>query len=101
MIRRPPRSTLFPYTTLFRADARDTELRDFAGLSRPSARDAVAAASPLGARAARAPGGGRPPGAARDQHRALGSRRAAARDHRRAVCWPVDVAHLSRARYLP
>src|SRR2546427_4970955 len=29
MIRRPPRSTLFPYTTLFRSDARcDRELRD-------------------------------------------------------------------------
>src|SRR2546429_6350536 len=26
MIRRPPRSTLFPYTTLFRSCARDTEL---------------------------------------------------------------------------
>src|SRR3712207_7896185 len=26
MIRRPPRSTLFPYTTLFRSD--DTEIRD-------------------------------------------------------------------------
>src|SRR3712207_1800073 len=26
MIRRPPRSTLFPYTTLFRSDALDAEL---------------------------------------------------------------------------
>src|SRR2546430_8425583 len=26
MIRRPPRSTLFPYTTLFRSEARGTEL---------------------------------------------------------------------------
>src|SRR2546426_1789470 len=25
MIRRPPRSTLFPYTTLFRSDRRETE----------------------------------------------------------------------------
>src|SRR3712207_7425343 len=25
MIRRPPRSTLFPYTTLFRSDVRDVE----------------------------------------------------------------------------
>src|SRR3712207_7791909 len=27
MIRRPPRSTLFPYTTLFRSDARDRRVR--------------------------------------------------------------------------
>src|SRR3712207_8670863 len=27
MIRRPPRSTLFPYTTLFRSDARPTSRR--------------------------------------------------------------------------
>src|SRR3712207_8758174 len=31
MIRRPPRSTLFPYTTLFRS-----RIRDFRGLSRKS-----------------------------------------------------------------
>src|SRR3712207_9457288 len=29
MIRRPPRSTLFPYTTLFRSSARRLTLRDF------------------------------------------------------------------------
>src|SRR2546425_12543322 len=29
MIRRPPRSTLFPYTTLFRSHDLDAELRDF------------------------------------------------------------------------
>src|SRR2546430_5084850 len=28
MIRRPPRSTLFPYTTLFRSDQRDHDLDD-------------------------------------------------------------------------
>src|SRR5258705_1990906 len=28
MIRRPPRSTLFPYTTLFRSGIRPTSLRD-------------------------------------------------------------------------
>src|SRR3712207_7271887 len=28
MIRRPPRSTLFPYTTLFRSDAEDADLGD-------------------------------------------------------------------------
>src|SRR3712207_7331589 len=27
MIRRPPRSTLFPYTTLFRSDIQDDEVR--------------------------------------------------------------------------
>src|SRR3712207_9445871 len=27
MIRRPPRSTLFPYTTLFRSESRDLEVR--------------------------------------------------------------------------
>src|SRR5258708_12185410 len=34
MIRRPPRSTLFPYTTLFRSDIRDrnAQLRQFVGL---------------------------------------------------------------------
>src|SRR6266705_3045179 len=48
-----------------------------------------------------APRGGGPPGAARDQHRALGSRRAAAREHRRAVCRPGYAAHLPRVRYLP
>src|SRR2546430_12520892 len=42
MIRRPPRSTLFPYTTLFRSAGRWVELR--AGLvgppqSRPTTRD--------------------------------------------------------------
>src|SRR5438034_5573578 len=31
MIRRPPRSTLFPYTTLFRSRCRQIEPRDFAG----------------------------------------------------------------------
>src|SRR2546426_7967938 len=40
MIRRPPRSTLFPYTTLFRSDAADdlsltVELRQPATLLRP------------------------------------------------------------------
>src|SRR3712207_8469030 len=31
MIRRPPRSTLFPYTTLFRSVAEDTELVEVGG----------------------------------------------------------------------
>src|SRR3712207_8938811 len=31
MIRRPPRSTLFPYTTLFRSHRRDREIRSRTG----------------------------------------------------------------------
>src|SRR3712207_7549885 len=31
MIRRPPRSTLFPYTTLFRSDCKDSGGQIFAG----------------------------------------------------------------------
>src|SRR2546426_5828130 len=34
MIRRPPRSTLFPYTTLFRSLARRTAEAGFAGVER-------------------------------------------------------------------
>src|SRR5690242_21144682 len=33
MIRRPPRSTLFPYTTLFRSATLDDRLRRLAGLA--------------------------------------------------------------------
>src|SRR3712207_8449505 len=33
MIRRPPRSTLFPYTTLFRSDRVDVVTRGFMGLT--------------------------------------------------------------------
>src|SRR5258708_20446289 len=32
MIRRPPRSTLFPYTTLFRSDLPDSQLPPFTGI---------------------------------------------------------------------
>src|SRR5258705_5914483 len=38
MIRRPPRSTLFPYTTLFRSD-RDTHRREAAVLDRDPPED--------------------------------------------------------------
>src|SRR3712207_8586298 len=31
MIRRPPRSTLFPYTTLFRSDVDEVEARNYIG----------------------------------------------------------------------
>src|SRR5256885_16951219 len=37
MIRRPPRSTLFPYTTLFRSDSSDEELLGKIGLRTASA----------------------------------------------------------------
>src|ERR1035441_901470 len=37
MIRRPPRSTLFPYTTLFRSPCRDTSLPDPPGIAEQSA----------------------------------------------------------------
>src|SRR2546430_9128661 len=36
MIRRPPRSTLFPYTTLFRSDSASTRMRGVASLRRMS-----------------------------------------------------------------
>src|SRR5260370_22992204 len=52
MIRRPPRSTLFPYTTLFRSREASlsgadgvvgsAKLHIFAGLTTPSARNSVA-----------------------------------------------------------
>src|SRR2546430_7147012 len=47
MIRRPPRSTLFPYTTLFRSVA---SLRDDRGLDLVRRRPRPASARPLGDR---------------------------------------------------
>src|SRR5258708_29428273 len=44
MIRRPPRSTLFPYTTLFRSPRGALELRDIQGLAVGRNRDPVASA---------------------------------------------------------
>src|SRR5256885_7189909 len=38
MIRRPPRSTLFPYTTLFRSHARSRDLRQLLGEGRSGRR---------------------------------------------------------------
>src|ERR1035441_11057197 len=43
MIRRPPRSTLFPYTTLFRS-GRDVQLSHAFGDDRPNGAEAVGAA---------------------------------------------------------
>src|SRR2546422_3534956 len=48
MIRRPPRSTLFPYTTLFRSSQKHTGLGSrMALIKRPFASSAVAGASTL------------------------------------------------------
>src|SRR2546430_5529834 len=65
MIRRPPRSTLFPYTTLFRSRARA------AGVTTPTALDALptavvvsaprCAVAPLASAAGLRAGGARPP----------------------------------------
>src|SRR2546426_4938778 len=44
MIRRPPRSTLFPYTTLFRSLIREQGLADVAGRRRGQGNQAVSAA---------------------------------------------------------
>src|SRR2546430_10767457 len=50
MIRRPPRSTLFPYTTLFRSRARQSPTGSrSAPLSRTTARRAAAAGGARGA----------------------------------------------------
>src|SRR3712207_7274576 len=37
MIRRPPRSTLFPYTTLFRSAGKTTAMRVIMGIAQPDA----------------------------------------------------------------
>src|SRR2546430_11568936 len=54
MIRRPPRSTLFPYTTLFRSQALGDAVADAAqGFVERLARDFLRPAAHLGGRAAR------------------------------------------------
>src|SRR3712207_7041967 len=53
MIRRPPRSTLFPYTTLFRSTRRRWP-RSCAGATRTASRSSRGAAAP-GTRAVRCP----------------------------------------------
>src|SRR2546429_2150018 len=47
MIRRPPRSTLFPYTTLFRSEIDEAEVRDLRGHRLPMR---GAARQPVGGR---------------------------------------------------
>src|SRR3712207_7162453 len=51
MIRRPPRSTLFPYTTLFRSEDDQADLRELAGLDgEPGEADPDLGAADLGDR---------------------------------------------------
>src|SRR3712207_7205093 len=49
MIRRPPRSTLFPYTTLFRSVGDDADGDEPAGHGDPAPRDGAPPANPSGA----------------------------------------------------
>src|SRR3712207_7737084 len=61
MIRRPPRSTLFPYTTLFRSHRRRTAGRDRPDAEQPGA--GADAARAVGSAAVRAAAGGAGAGA--------------------------------------
>src|SRR3712207_7734238 len=54
MIRRPPRSTLFPYTTLFRSAERSAGRGDPGAVQRPAARGARRPGCPGGAVVTRA-----------------------------------------------
>src|SRR2546422_6924949 len=91
MIRRPPRSTLFPYTTLFRSRSRVARARDAHGAARrPAARaraiqERVLAGVPQRGRGARAVRRrARPPTrAARTAHRRPQTRQRAARRRER------------------
>src|SRR3712207_6888660 len=57
MIRRPPRSTLFPYTTLFRSPGTGGRAATRTTVPAPPARPAPAAAAPSGPRRSRLGGG--------------------------------------------
>src|SRR5438034_4830581 len=63
MIRRPPRSTLFPYTTLFRSSGRREGGRDVhdRGRSIPASHGALSRGRHGGHRPRPAPAGGLPP----------------------------------------
>src|SRR3712207_8052655 len=60
MIRRPPRSTLFPYTTLFRSNERDGSRASLCGVTRPVFTDSATRTPQAGARR-EVPGAGPPP----------------------------------------
>src|SRR3712207_8890408 len=64
MIRRPPRSTLFPYTTLFRSRGLGARLADRVGGVRLQRRIARAGAHAVGAPGGAGPVGVAPPGRA-------------------------------------
>src|SRR5947209_10193583 len=69
MIRRPPRSTLFPYTTLFRSDRKIT-IESFRDVIRVQDRDFGGAFQPLGTHHANVhPGDGENAGAAEGRDR--------------------------------
>src|SRR3712207_8963076 len=71
MIRRPPRSTLFPYTTIFRSQALDRSARDD---PRPAVRGLpLAARPPRGAIGESHRAAGRPPRRPRDPEAPLRS----------------------------
>src|SRR5256885_7968941 len=57
MIRRPPRSTLFPYTTLFRSVQRAVEAARLGQLARGGQQDGGMAVMPAGMHAARVAAG--------------------------------------------
>src|SRR3989454_12334655 len=65
MIRRPPRSTLFPYTTLFRSFMRDAPSRAVIILAGRTGICEVGFLAPTGDEGANGPGGISPPGATR------------------------------------
>src|SRR5258708_36179798 len=52
MIRRPPRSTLFPYTTLFRSQMLTRQLEEVVGTRQPRHSTGLASESPLSVAAA-------------------------------------------------
>src|SRR3712207_7308796 len=94
MIRRPPRSTLFPYTTLFRSVGRHPPRGARAGEQRPLARDV--SGEPLGQPARRAPA---PDGFERGVHKLVtrGRREDAAAADRKSTRLNSSHANISYA----
>src|SRR2546427_8726343 len=67
MIRRPPRSTLFPYTTLFRSRDRDEEQAPFI-VETAQALDELKASGAIGIALRWSPGAPPPPDARSEEH---------------------------------